>query len=591
MPITKETISVPAYIKLQFISDHLLDETSKNVPDLLPDALKWRKLTYLSNMGYLGRYPGYFLNSNGNIEVDEYINHLLKLKVLEKEEEFNDSHQLRICSGLIPKDFNNSGGSYYIDGHMNWSSADYNIHRGLTDLDLSLPYKFDIPTKSDVKFTIPNYDELYISTQLLENSMFNLYPRGMNRGNAITIQLDSHVTPLLGIYYYEIDIINGLERASEIAIGFIKDDIHGNNSHNSFIDMRGADDRCIGWYGKNGILTIWNDKRIEKSNCTFGINDTVGIGYNLFKDTFFITKNGLMVCEIGSVNKFFDKFYDIGKNVKALVPSMSLGSWCSINVNIGTERKFKFDIENYVNMNKAEYMNVIANKQISNFKVQDLVIDNKSNLTNYVDNLVLSYLKYRGYYETFLAMESDMRDLIRPIIKPDSEIDNLHEVVKLKNIVKQLINDNEFLEIRKLLDSEIPGFFTTYRKINFKLKIVHLIHMLVFDKVDILEVLKLTSQLKKLFKEDDCQYYIDRFSILFSYDCPQNCKLFKEFYYDNKVKLIHGIIMAINEQNNLSFMSSLDLIILRTDQNLEGGIHTGDRGKLLINLLEDYIKY
>lgn len=52
--------------------------------------------------------------------------------------------------------------------------------------------------------------------------------------------------------------------------------------------------------------------------------------------------------------------------------------------------------------------------------------------------------------------------------------------------------------------------------------------------------------------------------------------------------------MAINEQNRLPFISSLDLVILRTDQNLEAyvdKVQNGDKGPLLINMLEDYIKF
>ena len=54
--------------------------------------------------------------------------------------------------------------------------------------------------------------------------------------------------------------------------------------------------------------------------------------------------------------------------------------------------------------------------------------------------------------------------------------------------------------------------------------------------------------------------------------------------------------MAINEQNDLPFISSLDLLILKTDQNLEASVEEDadeDRRKssLLMSMLEDYIKY
>lgn len=637
LELMDKDIVIPSYVKLQFVSNHIENELASNKPELLPDALRWRKISYLTNQGYLGRYPGYFLD--GSEMHENYLNKILNIGILSQEEEMFDALNSTLSDGsslhnkynkrfLERSSKNNSSsslashynnlddektgyldGGYYIDGNINWNSKLFSDETATTpDLfkvkDLSIPTKFQIPTKTDIKYQISK-DELTISTFLIENSMFNLYPRGNHKGGVFTISLDTYITPLLCIYYYEVLVTEGLEDECDVSIGFIKDELRNVTfTATGMIDMRGTDERATGWYGKNGCFTVWNDKRMENMVCKFGRGDTVGFGYNLYKDQFFITKNGILVSETGSVEKFFERSFEGKKNVKGLIPTLSLGSWSGVRIKLGNKEgaeRFKFDIENYVKDNKFDYKNKIQKSKIEPFKLPDKsIVKNDSDLTRYIDGLVLSYLKYGGYADTVKAMENDLVTLKKDNFKgiqenrkdkPGSK--TLLELCDLKKKVKYCILKDDFTKARKLLEAEYPGFFTTYRKINFRLKIVKLINMLINPKKDISECLKSASRLKSLFREEDCQYYIDRISILFSYNDPKECPHFNEFYHVNKTKIIHAIIMAVNEQNYLPFISSLDLVILRTDQNIESYVDgkQKDKGPLLLNLLEDYIKY
>lgn len=605
--------SIPRYIQFQFLSNHIENELSNVSPDMLPDALRWRKISYLASQGYLGRYPGYFLD--GSVRNEDYLNKVLNMNIISHEEELYNTgdtaltgnHKLSSISGTI--DNGNIEGSYYMEGNINWNSRkednDWDIGHPLNVKDLSLPSKIEMP-KTETKVNLSE-DEKTVGTELIENTMFNLYPRGNNKNNFVTIPLDSYISPLLCIYYYEITIIKGLEEECDVVIGYVKDEIKNiAYTSSSMIDLRGTDDRAVGWYGKNGIFTLWNDKRIEKSACKFGRGDVVGMGYNLYRDVFFITKNGLLVCELPSVEKLLDKSFEGRKNVRGFVPSISLGSWCKVRINLGDledkQYGFRFDIETYVKKNKYNFMDKIKFSKITPFSLPDKkVVKNDLDLTHYVDELVIGFLKYGGYLDTVKEMEKDLKALKRREDVDDGtsagsgKADNtLLELCHLKKMIKKYVMADELLKVQNLLETKYPGFFTTYRKINFRLKVLKLIHMLISEKKDVLKCVKFASQLKNLFKEDDCQYYIDQVSVLFSHEDPRDCPEFHVYYDDNKAKIIHALIMAINEQNRLPFISSLDLVILRTDQNLEAyadKIQNNDKGPLLLNMLEDYIKF
>ena len=659
-----ETI-IPDYISLQFIANHIENEIANNSPDLLPDALRWRKVLHLANKGYLGRYPGYFLD--GSLRNEEYLTKLLTMDIISQGDELYDSSNLGLSNGFgvninkkqrkndvlsaiendgINNNNNNNNtetedssrdgltfdnnhdmngprdsdprrrsslfcgieGDYYLHGNINWNAKAINseldnIKASFKIKDLSLPCKIAMP-KTESKYEL-SLKENTVSTELIENALFSIYPRGNNKGSFLTIPLDSYVTPLLCIFYYEVEIIEGIVEEADIVIGFIKEEIKNvAYSSSAMVDMRGSDDRVIGWYGKNGFMTVWNDKRMEKKVCKFGRNDVVGIGYNLYKDVFFITKNGFLITEIVSVDRFLEKSFDGKKNVRGLVPAISLGSWCGAKINLGDREKdhFKFNIVNYLKDSKMKLRNEIESDEITPFQLPNHpeTISN-CNVSTFVDFLVMGYLKYGGYTDTIKAMENDLSYLNRETfcdngISGSPKHDQMLELGSLKKQIKNLIFYEKFQETRKHMESAYPGFFTTYRKIDFRLRVLCLIKVCKEHTNGTMMAMKLASQLKHLFKEEECQYYIDQISVIFSYEDIRKCPQFNQFYEDGKNRIFRAILMAINEQNDLPFISSLDLLILKTDQNLEASVEEDadeDRRKssLLMSMLEDYIKY
>ncbi|GMM47671.1 hypothetical protein DAPK24_042690 [Pichia kluyveri] len=564
--------TIPTYLSFQYINNHLEDEIKRNNQHILPDTIRWRKILQLSTNGYLGKNPCKFLKNSNDIKNNQYLNNLLNLNIDEVIDDNKD-----------------------------------NDHESFKNL--SIPYKFD-KIKSDLDFII-DYELNTISTKLLDNPSFNIYPRLNNeKSGYLTVPFNSIVSPLVCIYYYELKIIDGKDNGIDLVLGFLKDEIKNinrnhhhntnnntNSSINTMIDMRGNDDRIVGWNGKTGNFTIWDPNKKNCEICKFGKNDIIGIGYNLFKDLIFLTKNGLLIKEIGSIDKWFEKSFEGKKNIKGLIPIISLGSWCNVEINFGIngkDKEFEFDIENYVKLNKFQLQEDIINKfEFEPFNVsKDVIIKNNNNIDmiKYTDSLVLEYLKYGGYLNTLKGMENDMQKLNRESIVI-STLEEPEGLCYLKKQIREMIQLNKFNEVKKLLECQYNSFFITYRKINFRLRIVSLIYEMITG-MEINECIKRINQISEMFKEDECQNYIEQVSIIFSYDDYNKCPKFNEFFNGNKNKLIYAIIIALNEQNELPFFSFLDMLIMNCDSNLQDiVIDWNDKGSLLINILEDYIKY
>lgn len=621
---------IPDYIRLQFIYNYLKNkndierelsekfdvfdegkiDNGENV-DLLnnnsliiPNSVKWNKINYLLNKGYLGENPGIFFDNCNNYNIISYLNRLLKIDLdMSNDENYSNDNDFDNLSNINIT--SNSNTNYKTD---NTNEKFWNLNfnnKKVSFKDLS------IPKNIKCKFLEFDNESKIHSTNILDNQQINNLVINRNNNiinnnnniNFLTVKANCHISPLISIYYYEVEIIRVIDKNADFVIGYMKDqfrDFYGgggnlvNNNMNTNIvniDMRsGLNDIMVSWYGKTGNLVFWNDVNIDLFISEFGINDTIGIGYNLFNDCFFLTKNGLLIREVASVNKLLDSGFDRLKNLKGLIPCITLTSYNKVKINLG-EEDFKFNINNYVLDFKHKCMNKIKTDESVN---KTEIIGKNSNLSNYTDKLVLDYLKASGFTETFKSMKSDLKDLNSWDIEEEYEDDLT--LCELKKKIKSTILNNEFKETKKILDNNMKSFLVIYRKIDFKLRILELILMLI-NKEDIKKIFNKFEEISNLFKEDDCQNYLQEVSILLTFNEVEKCEKFDSFFNSNKIKLIYAIIMAINEQNRLPVISSLDLIILKTDQKIERLVNIKDKtnGKkpnnnlLLINLLQDYI--
>ncbi|RIA97846.1 concanavalin A-like lectin/glucanase domain-containing protein [Glomus cerebriforme] len=144
------------------------------------------------------------------------------------------------------------------------------------------------------------------------------------------IRANHHVPPEVGLFYYEMDVIDkGTE--GYIGLGFCEPDIQLNR-------MPGWDFKSYGYHGDDGYKFASQSRGSlgEGYGPLFTSGDTIGVGINFFNDTIFFTKNGI---HLGTA------FTNVKSSV--LYPMIGMRSLKEcIVVNFG-QKQFVFDIDKY----------------------------------------------------------------------------------------------------------------------------------------------------------------------------------------------------------------------------------------------------
>lgn len=570
--------SIPYYIKLQAIGSNFEDHETESANVQMPDTLRWRKLNHLISTGYLGRFPGFFLD--GSPQNEEYLSRVLNLIDSYKPKESDTITDTDYVLELDNDTSDRSYGGYYLNGNATYRQIK---ESGVSDpaIDLRLPKGWSLDSTNQVDVS---EDLQSLKTGLIENNYFNIYPRSSNKGGVVTVPLDCLPSFLIGIYYFEITITEGTGYEIDMAIGFIKEELKSiSDVKIKNIDLRVPDDRVVSWYGKNGLFTVWNGKRDDRAFCGFGKGDTIGLGFNQVKDEFFITKNGNYLGSHGSIDSFINKGFEGKNNTKGLLPCVCFGSWTGAKLNLGDDPNnlFSFDIEYYVKKNKNEVMDKIETTRFMN--------NSKSEL-NFIDSVIMGYLKHNGYAQTAKGFEKDIMDLRNEDV---SEVRKKgFELCELKEQIKHFMNQDQYDKVVELLVTQYPTFFDDNSKILFRLEVVRLLYNLDHGIFTVKQGIERASELKELFSDEESQYYVDQISVVFSYSKVRDCPLFSDFFDLDKTKIVYAIQIALNKINNLSLVSPLDKLILQADEKLVSNMQNlgKDKSVLLINLLDDYVK-
>ncbi|KAF0361847.1 SPRY-domain-containing protein [Gigaspora margarita] len=162
---------------------------------------------------------------------------------------------------------------------------------------------------------------------------------GRNWIDASSIRTDFPVLPEVGLYYFEIKVIDKGERGC-IGIGLTK-------GHIPLDRMPGWEQESIGYHGDDGLLYLQSG-RGDKYGPLYTTGDTVGCGINYYDKSIFFTKNGV---NLGVASKaiFEGEMYPIGGMIS---PNER------IEANFG-EKPFKYDIDTYA---KYVFTQAAANK-------------------------------------------------------------------------------------------------------------------------------------------------------------------------------------------------------------------------------------
>ncbi|CAG8568280.1 10866_t:CDS:2 [Scutellospora calospora] len=177
------------------------------------------------------------------------------------------------------------------------------------------------------------------------------YRPGRNWIDASSIRTDFPVCPEVGLYYFEIKVIDKGERGC-IGIGLTK-------GHIPLDRMPGWEHESIGYHGDDGLLYLQSG-RGDKYGPLYTTGDTVGCGINYYDKSIFFTKNGVNLgiiifprenfnCCIASKAIFEGEMYPISGMIS---PNER------IEANFG-EKPFQYDINTYA---KHVFAQAAANK-------------------------------------------------------------------------------------------------------------------------------------------------------------------------------------------------------------------------------------
>ncbi|CAG8443072.1 6107_t:CDS:2 [Diversispora eburnea] len=144
---------------------------------------------------------------------------------------------------------------------------------------------FDIYNKSLInKLSLPSYwntEDRAPHIRVLEDGVglaytgTQAYRPGRNWIDASSIRADHPISNEVGIYYFEIEVIDKGERGC-IGIGLTK----------------GWEPESIGYHGDDGLLYLYSGSG-RKYGPLYDTGDIVGCGINYFDKTVFFTKNGI----------------------------------------------------------------------------------------------------------------------------------------------------------------------------------------------------------------------------------------------------------------------------------------------------------
>ncbi|CAG8486459.1 9800_t:CDS:2 [Cetraspora pellucida] len=211
----------------------------------------------------------------------------------------------------------------------------YLLHSPINRYKKNLHNSFSLPTHWNSADCWP-----YVTIIDQDNLKVEYNGPGRTSSDAAAIRADKPIPPEVGLYYFELTVLNSGESGC-IGIGYCKTDVDLNI-------LPGWVYGTIGYHGDNGRLYRERGTGEFFGPC-YNAGDTVGCGINFLNMEIFFTKNGIHIGKEPSF--YFETFsYDDLINYRILgemypMSGMATKGECIV-ANFGT-KPFMFDIDNY----------------------------------------------------------------------------------------------------------------------------------------------------------------------------------------------------------------------------------------------------
>lgn len=374
---------------------------------------------------------------------------------------------------------------------------------------------------------------------------------GRNDSDAAAIRSNIPVPPQVGIYYFEVKVVNR-GRDGFIAVGYaIKSASLGR--------LTGWEPGTIGYHADDGNLY-----RGAGTGSSFGpsytTNDVVGCGINFVEKSFFFTKNGILIGEIGNLkDKFHLPFF-------ASVGCRTVGEVLSINF----EGPFQYDIESFI---KKKLRNHFEYPQ--GFKEYDLIF---------------SYLIHCGYKGTAKAFMKETKLISNDEIGGDLE--NSFKTAQNRRSVIEALKKGNMIELGEILRTNFPSFLMENISVSFKLECLNFIELIRSNETEpndekLKEIIengrRLTSQFSPDVIESNSKLLQDTLALL-AYPKPSQSPVGYLLQKSFKTTLADEIDLALLKHEGKSPISPIHQLLKQTQVVMDELQFIEDPEISLINL-------
>lgn len=382
---------------------------------------------------------------------------------------------------------------------------------------------------------------------------------GRSDSDAAAIRSNLPVPAQVGIYYFEVKVTNK-GRDGYIAVGYaIKSASLGR--------LTGWEPGTIGYHADDGNLY-----RGAGTGTSYGpsytTNDIVGCGINFVEKSFFFTKNGILIGEIGNLkDKFHLPFFpSVGCRTVGEVLSINFG----IN-NANHQQQFSFDISNFIR------------KKLRNH------FEFPQGLKEY--DLILSYLIHCGYKEAARAFLKETHST-SDVFEGQLEIEESFKIAQNRRLVIEAIKSGNMLELGEIFRKNFPSFLMENTSIAFKLECLNFIELIRLNEISqtgdkLSEIIengrRLTGQFPPNIIESNSKLLQDTLALL-AYSQPSQCPVAYLLQKPFKIKLAEEIDLALLAHEGKSPLSPLHQVLRQSQVVMDELQYMEDPEISIINL-------
>jgi hypothetical protein len=288
--------------------------------------------------------------------------------------------------------------------------------------------------------------------------------RGRDDSEAGAVRADAPIPQNLPVFYYEVKVVDkGRDGYMSMGVMTIK---------SATDKLVGWDTESLGYHGDDGLLFRGNSGQGDPFGPKWGQDDIVGCGIDFVDRRAFFVKNGIIV-----------NFCDFPKSGSSpLFPAVGLRT-PNERLEINFMGPFEFDIMKHLDRRAYKLCTSIRSRPISPLQVQDLL---------------LFYLLYNGYEETFYTVLTTLPD--KQYLAQNEKIHKYFEEKRIQRELFRLIDSGQITHVRTLLEMSFPNV-SRLTEVNFMLTGLELVEVAFLPGHQTVELIHKAAQFQALIHQ------------------------------------------------------------------------------------------